>query len=68
MTPLKHPLLKVKPSTLEAIARYPLITFDEAFSGSWIVHKTFSDSLTKSLRFCGDGLGGGQSKGLQFWL
>lgn len=43
MTPLKHPLLKVKPLTLEAIAGYPLITFDEAFSGSWMVNKTFSD-------------------------
>ena len=43
MTPVKHPLLKVKPLTLEAIARYPLITFDEAFSGSRVVNKAFSD-------------------------
>lgn len=43
MTPPRHPLLKVKPLTLEALARYPLITYDEAFSGSCVVNKTFSD-------------------------
>lgn len=43
ITPPKHPLLKVKPLTLEALARYPLITYGEAFSGGWIVNKTFAD-------------------------
>lgn len=43
LTPLRHPLLKVKPLTLEALADYPLITYDEAFSGSFLVNKTFSD-------------------------
>ena len=43
ITPVGHPLLKVKRLTLEALARYPLITFDEAFSGSLIVSKIFSD-------------------------
>lgn len=47
MTPLRHPLLRVKPLTLEALARYPIITYDEAFSGSGIVNKTFADAGLK---------------------
>lgn len=47
MTPPRHPLLRVKPLTLEALARYPLITYDEAFSGSGLVHKTFGDAGIK---------------------
>ena len=43
LTPPRHPLAKVKPITLEALARYPLITYDEAFSGAWIVNRTFSE-------------------------
>lgn len=43
ITPLGHPLLQESPLTLEALARYPLITYDEAFSGRWIVNKTFAD-------------------------
>ena len=43
ITPPRHPLLKLKPVTLEALARYPLITYGEAFSGGWIVNKTFAD-------------------------
>ena len=43
LTPPSHPLSRVKPLSLEALARYPLITYDEAFSGSWIVNRTFSD-------------------------
>jgi LysR family cys regulon transcriptional activator len=42
-TPPRHPLLRVKRLTLEALARYPLITFDEAFGSSWIVSKAFAD-------------------------
>ena len=41
ITPLRHPLLRAKPLTLEALARYPLITYDEAFSGRHVVEKTF---------------------------
>jgi LysR family cys regulon transcriptional activator len=33
LTPAGHPLLKVKRLTLEALARYPLITYDYAFIG-----------------------------------
>jgi LysR family cys regulon transcriptional activator len=43
ITPPKHPLLGIKPLTLEALARYPLITYGEAFNGRWIVNKTFAD-------------------------
>jgi LysR family cys regulon transcriptional activator len=32
IVPARHPLLKVKRLTLEALARYPLITYDDAFS------------------------------------
>jgi LysR family cys regulon transcriptional activator len=33
VVPPEHPLLKVKPLTLEEIAGYPLITYDTAFAG-----------------------------------
>jgi LysR family transcriptional regulator, cys regulon transcriptional activator len=42
ITPRGHPLLRVKPLTLEALARHPLITYDEAFSGRDVVDKTFA--------------------------
>lgn len=43
LTPLRHPLLRISPLTLEALAQYPLITYDEAFSGASILRKTFSE-------------------------
>jgi LysR family cys regulon transcriptional activator len=43
ITPRRHPLLSVRRVTLEALARYPLITFDEAFGSSRIVGKAFAD-------------------------
>lgn len=43
LTPLRHPLLRMSPLTLEALAQYPLITYDEAFSGSSILRKAFAD-------------------------
>jgi LysR family cys regulon transcriptional activator len=33
VVPHEHPLLKAEPLTLEAIAAYPLITYDSAFTG-----------------------------------
>lgn len=42
VVPPRHPLLRVKPVTLEAIARYPIITYDEGFSGRWILDRAFS--------------------------
>jgi len=37
----RHPILQEKPLTLEAIARYPLITYDDAFTGRSKVNKAF---------------------------
>jgi LysR family transcriptional regulator, cys regulon transcriptional activator len=36
-----HPLLKVKKLTLEEIAKYPIITYDPAYSGYWRVTEAF---------------------------
>jgi LysR family transcriptional regulator, cys regulon transcriptional activator len=41
LTPPKHPLLKTKPVTLEALATYPLITYDFAFIGRSKVLRAF---------------------------
>lgn len=43
ITPAKHPLLQLKTLTLDALARYPLITYDSTYSGRWIVNKAFAD-------------------------
>jgi LysR family cys regulon transcriptional activator len=40
-TPADHPLLKEKPLTLEAIARYPVVTYDFAFNGDSPIKKAF---------------------------
>lgn len=47
VVPPAHPLLKVKPLTLEAIARYPIITYDFAFTGRSQINKAF---LSRGLR------------------
>ncbi len=41
VTPPGHPLLKEKPLTLEAISRYPIITYDFAFTGRTAINKAF---------------------------
>lgn len=41
VTPPKHPLLKEKPLTLEALARYPIVTYDFAFANRSLVQKAF---------------------------
>lgn len=43
VVPRGHPLLKSKPLTLEAIARHPVITYDEGFSGRWVLDHAFSE-------------------------
>jgi LysR family cys regulon transcriptional activator len=43
ITPPRHPLLRVKPLTIEAIARFPVITYAEGFSGRGIVNRAFSE-------------------------
>lgn len=40
--PARHPLTRAKTLTLEALAKYPLITYDEAFAGRQIVDSTFA--------------------------
>jgi LysR family cys regulon transcriptional activator len=41
ITPLRHPLLAEKRLTLEAIARYPIVTYDFAFTGDSPVKRAF---------------------------
>lgn len=41
ITPLKHPLLKEKQLTLEAVARYPIVTYDFAFTGGSPIKRAF---------------------------
>lgn len=37
-----HPILKAKPLTLEAIAQYPIVTYDFAFTGRSQINKAFA--------------------------
>ncbi len=37
-----HPVLRLRELTLEALAKYPVITFDTAFSGRLVVNEAFS--------------------------
>lgn len=37
----RHPILQASPLTLEQIARYPLITYDDAFTGRSLINKAF---------------------------
>jgi LysR family cys regulon transcriptional activator len=41
LTPTGHPLLRKKPLTLEALAQYPIITYDEEFIGHSKVQQAF---------------------------
>ena len=41
IVPLGHPLLKAKPLRIQDIARYPLITYDQAFNSGWVVQHEF---------------------------
>ena len=41
ITPLSHPLLKQQKLTIENIARYPIITYDFAFSGNSPIKRAF---------------------------
>lgn len=42
IAPPGHPLLAEQPLTLEAIARYPVVTYDTAFSGRSQINKAFA--------------------------
>ncbi len=41
VVPSGHPLLTAKPLTLEAIAQYPVVTYDFAFAGRSAINKAF---------------------------
>ncbi len=41
VVPARHALAKVKPLTLEAVARYPIVTYDFAFANRNLVEKAF---------------------------
>lgn len=43
IVPPKHPLLKFKKLTLEAINQYPIITYDFAFTGRSKINQAFAD-------------------------
>jgi LysR family transcriptional regulator, cys regulon transcriptional activator len=42
LAPRGHPLSKVKPLTLEAIARYPIVTYDFSFTGRSAINAAFA--------------------------
>lgn len=42
VTPAKHPLLALKKPTIEAIAHYPIVTYDGAFAGRSTINQTFA--------------------------
>jgi len=44
VTPEGHPLLKDKPITLTKLAKYPLITYDFAFTGGSTVRRVFNQA------------------------
>jgi LysR family cys regulon transcriptional activator len=41
VVPARHPLARAKPLTLEAIAKYPIVTYDFAFANRSLVEKAF---------------------------
>ncbi|HUP29819.1 MAG TPA: CysB family HTH-type transcriptional regulator [Usitatibacter sp.] len=42
VVPVGHPLVKTKPITLEAIARFPIVTYDPTFAGRTSLDRTFA--------------------------
>ena len=42
VVPKGHPLARAKPLTLEAIARYPIVTYDSTFAGRTSLDRTFA--------------------------
>lgn len=47
ITPPDHPLLDARPLTLEAIANYPIVTYDFAFAGRSKINQAFEDRQLK---------------------
>jgi len=44
VAPKGHPILTVPELTLAEVAKYPIITYDERYSGRWKVMKAFEDA------------------------
>lgn len=42
VAPVGHPILDARPMTLEAIAAWPVVTYDEAFTGRGRINKAFA--------------------------
>ncbi|HUY02012.1 MAG TPA: HTH-type transcriptional regulator CysB [Rhodocyclaceae bacterium] len=42
IAPPRHPILKARPLTLEEIAKYPIITYDYAFTGRSQINRAFA--------------------------
>jgi len=42
VVPPKHPLLKIGPLTLESLAKYPIVTYDAAFTGRTHIDAAFA--------------------------
>lgn len=42
LVPRGHPLAKIRPFTLEALARYPIVTYDFAFTGRTAINAAFA--------------------------
>jgi len=41
VVPARHPLLKARPLTLEAVAKYPIVTYDFAYANRSVVNRAF---------------------------
>jgi LysR family cys regulon transcriptional activator len=44
VAPVGHPILSTPELTLQEIAKYPIITYDNRYSGRWKVMKAFADA------------------------
>ncbi len=42
ITPKRHPLAKVKPLTIEALAKFPIVTYDFSFTGRSAINAAFA--------------------------
>lgn len=42
LVPKQHPLMAIKPLTLEALARYPIVTYDFSFTGRSAINAAFA--------------------------
>ncbi len=44
LVPKRHPLAKVKPLTIEALAKFPIVTYDFSFTGRSAINAAFAAS------------------------